>query len=126
MIGDPLNRLKDSLLEASKNIKSDNYVGLISYNDDVKLNLPIAQFDLEQRSYFAGAVEEMKAGGNTATYDALLVGINMINEYKESIPGAKTMIFVLSDGQCNRGVEYNTAAGIVSHYGIPIYTIGYN
>ena len=126
MIGDPLNRLKDSLLEASKNIKSDNYVGLISYNDDVKLNLPIAQFDLEQRSYFAGAVEKMKAGGNTATYDALLVGVNMINEYKESIPGAKTMIFVLSDGQCNRGVEYNTAAGIVSHYGIPIYTIGYN
>ena len=126
MIGDPLNRLKESLLEASKNIKSDNYVGLISYNDDVKLNLPIAQFDLEQRSYFAGAVEKMKAGGNTATYDALLVGINMINEYKESIPGAKTMIFVLSDGQCNRGVEYNTSAGIVSHYGIPIYTIGYN
>ena len=68
----------------------------------------------------------MKAGGNTATYDALLVGINMINEYKESIPGAKTMIFVLSDGRCNRGVEYNTSAGIVSHYGIPIYTIGYN
>ena len=126
MTGDPLNRLRDSLIEASKNIRSDNYVGLISYNDDVKLNLPIAQFDLEQRSYFAGAVEKMKAGGNTATYDALLVGINMINEYKESIPDAKTMIFVLSDGQCNRGVEYNTAAGIVSHYGIPIYTIGYN
>ena len=126
MTGDPLNRLKDSLIEASKNIRSDNYVGLISYNDDVMLNLPIAQFDLEQRSYFAGAVEKMKAGGNTATYDALLVGINMINEYKESIPGAKTMIFVLSDGQCNRGVEYNTSAGIVSHYGIPIYTIGYN
>jgi len=126
MTGDPLRRLKDSLLEASKNIRSDNYVGLITYNDDVTLNLPIAQFDLEQRSYFAGAVEKMKAGGNTATYDALLVGINMINEYKESIPGAKTMIFVLSDGRCNRGVEYNTSAGIVSHYGIPIYTIGYN
>ncbi|MBO7474619.1 MAG: VWA domain-containing protein [Ruminococcus sp.] len=126
MTGDPLNRLKDSLLEASKNIRSDNYVGLITYNDNVTLNLPIAQFDLEQRSYFAGAVEKMKAGGNTATYDALLVGINMINEYKESIPSAKTMIFVLSDGRCNRGVEYNPAAGIVSHYGIPIYTIGYN
>ncbi len=126
MTGDPLNRLKDSLIEASKNIRSDNYVGLISYSDDVTLNLPIGQFDLEQRSYFAGAVEKLKAGGNTSTYDALLVGINMINEYKQSIPDAKTMIFVLSDGQCNRGVEYGTSAGIVSHYGIPIYTIGYN
>ena len=126
MAGDPLRRLKESLIEASKNIKSDNYIGLISYNDDVTINLPITQFDLEQRSYFAGAVEEMKSGGNTSTYDALLVGIDMINSYKESLPNAKAMIFVLSDGKCNRGIDYNTSAGIVSHYGIPIYTIGYN
>lgn len=126
MAGDPIDRLKTSLIEASKNIKSDNYVGLISYSDAVTVNLPIAQFDLEQRSYFAGAVEKMLAGGNTATYDALLVGVNMINEYKESVPNAKTMIFLLSDGQCNRGVDYGISEKIVSHYGIPIYTIGYN
>ncbi|MBQ3885212.1 MAG: VWA domain-containing protein [Ruminococcus sp.] len=126
MAGDPLSRLKTSLIEASKNIKPDNYVGLISYSDDVTVNLPIANFDLEQRSYFAGAVENMQSGGGTATYDALLVGINMINEYKKTVPNAKTMIFVLSDGMCNRGVDYTTSASIVSHFGIPIYTIGYN
>ena len=126
MAGDPLDRLKTSLIEASKNIKSDNYVGLISYSDHVTVNLPIEQFDLEQRSYFAGAVENMLAGGNTATYNALLVGVNMINEYKENVPNAKTMIFVLSDGLCNKGVEYESAEKVVSYYGIPIYTIGYN
>lgn len=126
MTGDPIIRLKASLLEASKNINSDNYVGLISYSDDVTVNLPIAQFDLEQRSYFAGAVENLKAVGNTATYDAVTVGVNMINEMKKQIPGAKTMLFVLSDGKCNKGVNYSTAAGILSYYGIPVYTIGYN
>ncbi|SFX27018.1 VWA domain-containing protein [Ruminococcus sp. XPD3002] len=126
MNGDPLLRLKESLLEASKNIKAENHIGLLSYSDDVTLELPIGEFGLEQRSYFAGAVENLRAGGNTATYDALLVGIDMINKAKQDMPEAKTMIFVLSDGMCNRGVDFKTSAGIVNHYGIPIYTIGYN
>ncbi|MBR1591570.1 MAG: VWA domain-containing protein [Ruminococcus sp.] len=126
MNGDPIMRLKTSLLEASKNINSDNYIGLISYSDDIMINLPIGQFDLEQRSYFAGAVENLSSGGNTATYDALMQGIKMINDMKEQVPEANTMIFLLSDGLCNRGVEYQTAAKIVRYYGIPIYTIGYN
>jgi len=126
MGGDPLARLKESLLEASKNIKPDNYVGLLSYSDNVTLELPISQFTLEQQSYFAGAVERMRTGGNTATYDALLVGVDLINQYKQSVPDAKAMIFLLSDGQCNEGYDYRTAADIVDFYGIPIYTIGYN
>lgn len=126
MYGDPISRLRDSLLEASKNINSDNYIGLLSYSDDVTVNLPIAKFDLEQRSYFAGAVENLSVGGNTATYDALLTGIKMINEAKEQVPDAKTMLFVLSDGQCNSGVDYGKAAKIVKAFGIPVYTIGYN
>ena len=126
MTGDPINRLKTSLAEASKNINSNNYVGLLSYSDDVTIDLPIAQFDLEQRSYFAGAVENLRAGGNTATYDALLTGVRMVNEMKEQIPGAKTMLFVLSDGKCNKGTDYSLTAKIVGAYGIPIYTIGYN
>ena len=126
MGGDPLARLKESLLEASKNIKPDNYVGLLSYSDNVSIELPIAQFTLEQQSYFAGAVERMRTGGNTATYDALMVGVDLINQYKQNVPDAKAMIFLLSDGQCNEGYDYRTAADIVDYYGIPIYTIGYN
>ena len=32
------------LLEASKNIKAENHVGLLSYSDDVTLELPIGEF----------------------------------------------------------------------------------
>lgn len=126
MNGDPIMRLRESLIEASKNIRTENYVGLISYSDDVTVDLPIARFDLEQRSYFAGAVERLNASGNTAAYDALLYGIDLINAEKEKHPDAKTMIFLLSDGMCNRGVTLEPAADLVDYYGIPVYTIGYN
>jgi Ca-activated chloride channel family protein len=36
------------------------------------------------------------------------------------------MIFVLSDGETNRGHSLNEIKGIVQGLGIPIYTIGYN
>lgn len=126
MMGDPISRLKTSLLEASKKINSENYIGLISYSDDITINLPIAEFDLEQRSYFAGAVENLVPVGNTATYDALIQGVKMVLDAKEQIPDANTMIFLLSDGQCNKGLEYSYAEQVVREYGIPIYTIGYN
>lgn len=126
MQGDPIQRLKLSLNEASKNISSDNYVGLVSYNDAVMVNLEIGKFDLEQRSYFAGAVNGMKPNGGTATYNAVMVAIDMLNKAKEDVGEANLMLFVLSDGEQNVGYSYDKLKPIVKQSGIPIYTIGYN
>lgn len=126
MQGDPIQRLKMSLTEASKSIGSDNYVGLVSYNEDVTINLPIAKFDLEQRGYFAGAVNGMTPNGGTATYDAIMVAIDMLNKAKADIGEANLMLFVLSDGEQNVGYDYDTLKPYVQQSGIPIYTIGYN
>ncbi len=46
MDGEPLNNLKKSLLEGQKYIGKDNLIGLVSYSDDVYINLPISKFDL--------------------------------------------------------------------------------
>ena len=89
MIGDPLNRLKESLKSSSQYIGSKNYIGLVSYSNDVQVNLPIGEFDLNQRSYFTGAVEDLSASGATCTYDAVLQGIKMLEESKSTIPNAK-------------------------------------
>ena len=32
--------------------KSDNYIGLVSYSDDVTIEVPIGKFDLNQQSLF--------------------------------------------------------------------------
>lgn len=126
MSGDPLNRLKTSLVSASQYINSSNYIGLITYSSDVKINLPIAQFDLDQRAYFTGAVQDLSASGSTCTYDAVLQGMRMLREAKATIPDAKLMLFVLSDGETNVGNSFGNIKDVVAGLDIPVYTIGYN
>ncbi len=126
MYGEPLNQLKSSLVNASSYINSTNSIGLVSYGNNVNINLPIAPFDLNQRSYFAGAVQSLSADGATATYDAVMVALDMLLKYKEANPNVKPVIFLLSDGEQNSGYEFEDIEGILKHYGIVVYSIGYN
>ncbi|HII06746.1 MAG TPA: VWA domain-containing protein [Methanotrichaceae archaeon] len=130
MDGEPLNNLKRSLLEGQKYIGGNNLIGLVSYSNDVNIDLPIAKFDLDQRPQFAGAVYDLQAGGSTATFDAIAVAMNMLIEQKAAgpnkDPNLKPRIFVLSDGKDNRGHSLKHIIPIMDEFGIPIYTIGYN
>ncbi len=131
MSGEPLNSLKSSLISASAYIGSEHYVGLVSYSSDVTCNLPVAQFDAKQRAYFYGEVKGLYASGETATYDALLAGIKMIQDAQadleeQGVSDAKPMIFLLSDGEQNDGYSYERVAPVVAGLGIPVYTIAYN
>ena len=126
MNGEPINSLKTSLINSMQYINKDNYIGLVSYSNKVYVNLPIAQFDLNQQAYFKGAVQDLNATGQTATYDAIVVALDMINKAMEEHPDAKPMIFLLSDGEQNVGLNLNDIEPVVSSYEVPIYTIGYN
>ena len=126
MVGEPINTLQSSLVNSMQYINNENYIGLVSYNDDVTVNLPIAQFDLTQQSYFKGTVESLSVGGATATFDALCVAMQMVEEKMAEIPDAKPMIFLLSDGETNRGHSLGDITDIVSGLQMPVYTIGYN
>lgn len=125
MAGDPLSALKESLVNAMQYIDTDNYIGLVSYDSTVTIELPIGQFNLEQQSLFKGSVENLTTGGQTATYDGVLVALSMIEEQLKETPDAVTMVFVLSDGATNQGYSLNNASGVISGLGIPIYTIAY-
>ncbi len=126
MDGEPLNNLKRSLIESQKYIGSNNLIGLVSYSDDVHIDLPISRFDLKNRSLFAGAVYDFKAGGNTATFDGIAVAMKMLEEQRALNPRLNLRIFVLSDGETNRGHSLKDIRKLVEESGIPIYTIGYN
>ncbi|MDY9925672.1 VWA domain-containing protein [Methanosarcina sp.] len=126
MMGEPLNNLKDSLLKGQYYISEDNMVGMVSYSNDVNIDLPIAKFDLDQRALFAGAVNDLQAGGGTATFDGIAVAVKMIQDQRATDPNLRPIIFVLSDGETNRGHSLNDIKYIVEDLGIPIYTIGYN
>ena len=126
MDGEPLNSLKSSLINASSFISSDHYVGLVSYSSSVTVNLPVEQFDAKQRAYFSGEVKNLSANGSTATYDAVLTGLNMLQEKSKEVPNAKMMLFVLTDGEQNEGYSLDRVKPIVGGMGVPVYTIAYN
>jgi len=126
MDGEAINKLRESLLTGSTYIGSDNSIGVVTFSSDVNIRLPIKKFDLNQRSLFAGAVTDMQAGGGTAMFDGIIVGTKMLLEEKVNNPNAKLMLFVLTDGETNRGHDLSDIDSILEALRIPVYTIGYN
>ena len=125
MDGDPMNQLKNSLTNGAQYINDNNYVGLVSYSSSVTVEVPIAQFDLNQRSYFQGSVNNLMASGGTASYDAVVVAMKMITDAKAEHPDAKCMLFLLSDGYANVGYSMDEITSALRQSNIPVYTIGY-
>ncbi len=121
-----LTSLQKSLLATMEFINEENYIGLVSYSDRVYKNLEIAKFDATQQAYFAGAVHDLSSGGGTATYDAVLVALDMLYKKAAEVPDAQLMMFVLSDGEQLDGFELDKVIDIVDGLDVQIYTIGYN
>ena len=126
MDGAPIMRLKESLNSASKNIVPETRVGLVTFSDYVNIALPIAKFDLNQRSYFTGAVYDMQVGGGTAMFDAIIVATKMLMDEQAQNPNTKLMMFVLTDGDTNKGSSFYDVEAMLYGLKIPVYTIGYN
>ncbi|MDR3137200.1 MAG: VWA domain-containing protein [Coriobacteriales bacterium] len=126
MEGAPLANLKKGLINSAQYISSDNAIGLVSYSGDVNIELPIAPFDGIQRAKFAGAVNNLTPGGGTATYDGVLVALDMIRAERATVPNAHFVIFVLSDGEQNEGYSLTKIAPVLSAVNIPVHSISYN
>lgn len=126
MAGTPISSLKKTLIRSIPNISSSNYIGLVSYADDVTIDLPIRKFNLTQQSYFKGAAESMNASGGTATYDGVVVAAKMIRDQLKKTPKAKPIIFVLSDGETNSGYDLSDIDDSLKGLQIPVCTISYN
>ncbi len=63
MPGPKLRALKNALTIGSDFINSNNSVGLVTFESEVKVLLPIGKFDLKQKSAFYAAVDSMMSGG---------------------------------------------------------------
>ncbi len=123
---DKLEDLKESLTAASEYIRSDNYIGLVTYSHEVYINLKPELFDKKQHAYFFGAVNSMVASGGTATYNAVLVALDLLQQKAAEVPNAKLMLFVLSDGERERGYKLSEIYKIVEGMNLPVYSIGYS
>ncbi len=126
MEGAPMQMMKASLINGAQYINKDVSLGFVTFSTDVQIALPIAKFDMNQRSFFAGAVDSMQAVGGTAMYDGILIAADMLLDYKAAHPDATLMLFVATDGDVTQGHKFNQVDTTLKGLGIPIYTIGYN
>jgi Ca-activated chloride channel family protein len=125
MEGTRIKNLKKALIESSDLISANNAIGLVSYSSTVNVDLPINSFNVQQKSLFNGAVEQLSVGGRTASYSATLVAADMLLEYRKAHLDHKLVIFLLSDGDTNDGVDFDTTKALLEQVGIPIHTIAY-
>ena len=125
MAGNKMEALKASLMNAMQYVGEENKVGLISYNSYVYIDLPISEFTTEQQEYFVGAVDNWRAEGGTATNNALLIALKLIEEEKQKDSNIKPIIILLSDGYTGSGYSLDSMREIIDVTDVPIYTIGY-
>jgi len=128
MDGTPLNALKRSLRSCAGVISPDNYIGLVTFSSDVKVHLPITEFDDVMCNRFLEATGQMKARGGTAIYSGLVVGAKMITDHKAANPDMDAIykIYLLTDGENNQGLSKEATLDTLKSLNIPIYCIGYN
>ena len=125
MEGARIKNLKQAMIESSDLINSTNSIGLVTYSEQVNVDLSIRPFNVQQKALFNGAVGRLRTGGKTATNDAVLVAANLLLEYGKTNPDHKKVIFLLSDGETNRGVDFMDVEKALEWSGIPIHSIAY-
>ncbi|MEM9767332.1 MAG: VWA domain-containing protein [Cyanobacteria bacterium P01_D01_bin.71] len=125
MDGDPLNAVKEGLQVASSVINPGNQVGLISFGDRAVYHLPLATFDQLQHQRLLAAIDNLRADGSTAMYDAVLMGMGELMKQRQSDPDGRFYLLLLTDGNANRGYSFSDVENLVAYSGIRVYPIAY-
>jgi Ca-activated chloride channel family protein len=125
MAGARVRGVRQALTLGADFITPSNAIGMVLFDQKVRIVLPIKPFDLNHKAAFLGAVQGMAPGGSTAMYDGIAVALSMLVEARRANPEVKPVLFVLTDGATNVGHDFADVRRIIEGLGIPIYTIGY-
>ncbi len=125
MSGERIKAVRQALIGGADFIATHNSIGLVTFQTTVNVVLPPEPFDLRQKSAFWAAVEDLQTEGNTAMYDGIAVSLQLLLEQRKANPDTRLMLFVLTDGETNKGLKFNKMEEIIRGVGIPVYTIGY-
>jgi VWFA-related protein len=118
MEGPRLDRVLPAAGRFVQNLRPDDMVGLISFNDVVIEKQPLTG----ETSLVVNALSLLETGGNSTLYDALYEGIEMVktSEFKKAV-------VVITDGYDAMLSEKSLADVIqfANEWNVPIYTIGF-
>ena len=123
MKGTKIQKAKEGLIRALDNMAKNNQVGLLTFADTVQTRTPVASL-AENRFKIADAVQEIRASGSTALYDAIKAAIYM-TDATTGEPDAIRGVVVQTDGRANQGqTRLDNLIQMMSRNEIPIRQFG--
>lgn len=100
MSGEPLDSVTRATAELVKLAGANDRIGVVAFDDDVDLVLPLAHHDGDQA---ARRVRGLRPGGSTNLSGGWLKAMEMLAASRR--PDAVTRILLLTDGHANAGVR---------------------
>ena len=123
MEGAKIQKAKDGLIRALDNMAKNNQVGLLTFAETIRTRTPVAPL-AENRFIIADTVQEIRASGGTALYEAIKAGIYM-TDAATGDPDAIRGVVVLTDGRANYGqTRLDNLIQMMSRNEIPIRQFG--
>lgn len=99
--------------------RGDLNLGVVSFNENATREHPMEILDNGNAGGFIGDINGLSAGGFTAIGNGLLEARFMM----EGAEGENPTIFLLSDGESNRGIDPEDAADLLQAQGYRVFTI---
>jgi Ca-activated chloride channel family protein len=125
MAGSRILAVEQALRSAREFVSPETSIGMVEFSDFATMRLPIAEFDLNHQGQFAAAIEDMTPTGATAMYDGIALGLSMLLDHREANPDSKLLLFVLTDGETNEGIDFGGIDDVIAGLRVPVYTVGF-
>ncbi|RME46248.1 MAG: extracellular solute-binding protein, partial [Caldilineae bacterium] len=98
MRGSKIDQAREAARAFLDNMPSQNRVGLLQFNQDVNLIVPLASAE-GAGANVRQAIDTLQAAGDTALYDAILQAMEVVRQGDDASADRIKAIVVLSDGQ---------------------------
>ncbi len=125
MTGTRIGRLTEAMLSAREFIDPETKVGVVEFNDEATLRLPVAEFDLNQQGRFVAVANGFQPVGGTAMYDGIIIGLEQLLAEKGATPDTRLVLIVLTDGETNEGRSLRDVDEVIAGLRVPIFSVGF-
>jgi len=126
MRGTKIEDARDAAIQMLERMRDGDRVALISYSDDVSVDVPSVELDEMSRQRVRNAIHRITDGGSTNLGGGLIEGLDQVE--KHAGKADVNRVLLISDGLANRGVqepkELNRIAREALQKGVITTTIG--
>lgn len=124
MAGDKIEKAREAARQVVQRLGRDDVFSLVSFDDQVKVNLPARKLTNFSAAY--EAIDSLQPGGSTALYAGMKAGIAQAREFAKR--GRTSRIILISDGLANVGPDKPHHARDLGRsaakHGITVSTLG--